>query len=425
VSNDIADNGIASVDKKELPKWASGEDASPVEYKKAEQVFASALASMIIAGDKALYAYLLMRFKRIFSTKNVPTMGVGMSATSLILCINPHYVLSLNQNQIQTVLEHEFLHIIMMHPIRTPIVLEHTLWNIACDIVVNEFMESNFLEKENITYDGFLEQYHDFPSRFSSANVYYQFLRQKIEQDGELKMPGGGKAEVKMIDDHSMWGTPDEEDMADYKDISKKYYEGIIKGELQEAYIKTQGKLPGQIKSLIRRILNSEVPWNVVLRRFVTSTRNNTRRYTLKRYNRRLQLPPGYCRERKLNLCAIIDTSGSINNKQLSAFLNELNTISRYKSTELTIIESDARVGAVYKFKRKEVHEFTGRGGTDFRPAFDYIAEKRLSFDGVVYFTDGCGTAPQDKPKFPVLWVYTKDHDRAAPWGSSVIMQGT
>jgi len=422
--------GGAKAVKKDIPKWLTGAEATPLEYKQAYEVYTAAIATMIIEGDRALYAYLLMRFKRIFSTKDVPTMGVSAEGGQINLWINPLFVLSLTQKQIQAVIEHEFLHLVMMHPIRMPNTSELTLWNLACDVCVNEFIDNNNLPANGITWDGFAKQYKNFPPKFSSANVYYQFLRQKAEQDGELKMPGGGKAKTVMVDDHSKWGNESEESEApegagESQEVSKKFYESMIKGELKEAHQRVAGNIPGHIRSLIRRMLNSDVPWNVVLRRFITSTRNSTRRYTLKRYNRRLQLPPGYCRERKLNLCTIIDTSGSIDNKQLAAFLNELNIISKYKNTEITVIEADAEVNNMYKFKTTQTHEFKGRGGTDFRPAFDYITKKKLVFDGVIYFTDGYGPAPTNKPKYPVLWVYTKDHEKAAPWGASVVMRNT
>ena len=41
-----------------------------------------------------------------------------------------------------------------------------------------------------------------------------------------------------------------------------------------------------------------------------------------------------------------------------------------------------------------------GRGGTDFRPAFEYIEELRKNgeltkLDGMLYFTDGMGVYPR------------------------------
>jgi len=56
---------------------------------------------------------------------------------------------------------------------------------------------------------------------------------------------------------------------------------------------------------------------------------------------------------------------------------------------------------------------FCGRGGTDFRPAFDWMAQQTKLPDFVVYFTDGAGTAPEQPPAFlrdlDILWVLTDE----------------
>ena len=55
-----------------------------------------------------------------------------------------------------------------------------------------------------------------------------------------------------------------------------------------------------------------------------------------------------------------------------------------------------------------------GRGGTDFRPAFEYIEELRrngelTNLNGMLYFTDGMGIYPGKKPEYPVAFVYDSE----------------
>ena len=70
----------------------------------------------------------------------------------------------------------------------------------------------------------------------------------------------------------------------------------------------------------------------------------------------------------------------------------------------------------------KDNFAVTGFGGTDFRPAFNYIEKLRQmgelkSLKGVLYFTDGYGIYPEHKPPYDVAFVFPEmyDADRIVP----------
>ena len=69
--------------------------------------------------------------------------------------------------------------------------------------------------------------------------------------------------------------------------------------------------------------------------------------------------------------------------------------------------------------------------GTDFRPAFEYIAEllERGEFEqlrGVLYFTDGQGIYPEKKPPYDTAFVFMqkdyKDVD-VPPWAMKLVIE--
>jgi len=65
----------------------------------------------------------------------------------------------------------------------------------------------------------------------------------------------------------------------------------------------------------------------------------------------------------------------------------------------------------------------SGRGGTMFDPAFEYLQKerKRQTFDGCIYLTDGYATTPQIKPPCRLLWVLTPDGtDENLAFGANV-----
>ena len=54
-----------------------------------------------------------------------------------------------------------------------------------------------------------------------------------------------------------------------------------------------------------------------------------------------------------------------------------------------------------------------GRGGTDFRPVFEFIrkekAKRKLrNLKALIYFTDGDGIYPREKPDYETAFVFVK-----------------
>jgi predicted metal-dependent peptidase len=59
-----------------------------------------------------------------------------------------------------------------------------------------------------------------------------------------------------------------------------------------------------------------------------------------------------------------------------------------------------------------------GRGGTDFRPVFEYA--KKVNANGVIYLTDMMGTFPETC-SLRTLWVST-EKDQTAPFGKVIYL---
>ena len=133
-------------------------------------------------------------------------------------------------------------------------------------------------------------------------------------------------------------------------------------------------------------------------------------------------------RTRSVGTLAIaIDTSGSIDPAGARAFLSEVQGIADLVggSGRLVVIEADDAVRAVRDLRPgvPVPLEFHGRGGTDFRPAFEWAARTgSIAPTGLVYLTDGQGTFPDRAPPFPVLWVMPQAI--GVPFGAVVTLPG-
>lgn len=139
----------------------------------------------------------------------------------------------------------------------------------------------------------------------------------------------------------------------------------------------------------------------------------------------------------------VIDTSGSTSGYVVKKFLDA--TFSILKDTEsffervhVRIIQCDCRVQSDDVITNpKELEQWArsinirGHGGTDFRPAFEYV--DRLvdngtfeDLGGLVYFTDGYGTYPDWAPTYKVAFVYHNKNyptDGIPPWAAQVVLK--
>ena len=122
----------------------------------------------------------------------------------------------------------------------------------------------------------------------------------------------------------------------------------------------------------------------------------------------------------------MVDTSGSVNDKELSVAYSEIvGAIQQFNgklSGKLGFFDHD--VYGLYDFDDvKDVLEIkpVGGGGTSFKAIFRFMEDKIKQNDniaGVVILTDGYATWPTEKETngLPVLWLITNEH-QVPPWG--------
>jgi predicted metal-dependent peptidase len=230
--------------------------------------------------------------------------------------------------------------------------------------------------------------------------------------------------EREAIDDHTLWDKIQSSGLASEE----------IKATIAQAWArlspkqKEKIKLPDNALQILQKAVLAStsslssgiarVPWQQVLRHYIG--RALSYRPTYSRPNRRFPDMVGInpAKGRKatsLHVVAVLDTSGSVTDRMLADFVAELRIIS--KKHKVTVIEADDEVRAVYRFTGS-ISAVNGRGGTDFRPAFDISTPMKP--DLLVYFTDGAGKAPITPPKFPVIWLLADGGHQPCSWGRAV-----
>lgn len=379
------------------------------------------------------YASLISQMRRI-PMDNLPACaGVTVRNGRIELYYNPKMFAKETKNNKEriAVLEHECQHLVKNHLARRG-GRDPQMWNIACDIAINQNIQN--LPDWVCQWDS--KSFRDFKMQPNQASEwYYEKLKQNSKsititqnEDGssdvEIKDKDGkslGKFRVEAPGNHAKW-----EEGADSPDVIKE----VIKQTVEKAVEQTErmsGKVPGELESDIAELRKPPIiPWHIMLKRWVATRIKSGSRYSWKKPNRRFgSTQKGRVPTRKLAIAIAFDTSGSISDEELETFLNEIKAIMECYKSKFLIMEIDMVLQKAYDLTpfAKVQTNIKGRGGTSFKPAFEYIAEKHKQIDLLIYFTDMCGDFPDKPPSYPTLWVATDNNYVEAPFGTVLPLQ--
>ena len=183
------------------------------------------------------------------------------------------------------------------------------------------------------------------------------------------------------------------------------------------------GKFGGSVARLVEHLLQPQLPWRMLLARFLTSMARTD--YNFLRPSRRegSAILPGL-RSSHVELVVALDTSGSINNEEMQEFLSETNAIKGQVGARITLHACDEHLAPEGPWVFEPWDEvrlpesLQGGGGTRFAPVFDWVARLDRQPDLLVYFTDAKGEFPEREPPYPVLWVIKGK--AKVPWGQRI-----
>lgn len=184
------------------------------------------------------------------------------------------------------------------------------------------------------------------------------------------------------------------------------------------------GALPGGLERLALSIINPRVDWREALARFFKSKARDDQSWMVP--NRRFigsgMYLPGMQSTRAGLLAIAIDLSGSIKQREVDAFLSEVESArTECRPERVVLLPFDTRVSEVIEVAEDEPLEFkaVGGGGTHFGAPIAKLAELGIEPEALVYLTDLMGPFG-DEPDYPVVWVTTRAGQ--APYGEVIEM---
>jgi predicted metal-dependent peptidase len=179
-------------------------------------------------------------------------------------------------------------------------------------------------------------------------------------------------------------------------------------------------------------MLDPKVDWREVLREFVQSAMRGKDEYTWRKMSKPYlandMYIPSMHSETMGELIVAIDTSGSIDNEQISAFASELASICDTCSPEkVRVLWWDTAVHGeqVFEGNYQDIAKMLkpmGGGGTHVGCVSDYIIKSSLNAEAIVVFTDGYVESDiKWEVTAPTVWFVTQNDRFDPPQGGRVV----
>lgn len=379
----------------------------------------------------------------------------GMGTDGKNLYYHPEYVLRVYQKEkgfVSRMYIHLVVHGIFRHFFVNP-QIEQRKWDLACDMATEYIIESWKLDFADISAGADEKRELDCIRKnvgLMNAEKIYGYLKKTKESEIDRL------EKIFRRDDHSFWypETKNRNDVIRVKSgqVNQNREVMFSNQKLEELWKQVAKKIQVELETFMRSrsgetgdfLVNlkfanrKKQDYSAFLRKFTRLGEHmkiNDEEFDYNFYTYGMQLygnmpliePLEYKDVRVVKtFVTVIDTSGSVEEEKLRRFLEKTYQIlkSGQESEDRVnfhLIQCDAQVQKDVKItSEKELEQVMedltlyGRGGTDFRPAFEYIEELRkngelTNLNGVLYFTDGMGVYPRKKPEYPVAFIYDSE----------------
>ncbi|MCB0560496.1 MAG: hypothetical protein KDD09_16185 [Phaeodactylibacter sp.] len=355
---------------------------------------------------------------------HVPTLGVRLDGPDAVqLSINPEFWdKELARKEYRYgVIKHEILHIALRHILMVDRFSHKQLFNIAADIVVNQYVDKGQLPEGAIL----LEQFRDFKmDPGQDVGYYYKRLLAEHRKGNTGGSSGGERGaggnpssqrlaellsgENEWLQRHDEWHRQIANLTAAERSNLEQKIDSIIHTASERVGEREIGNLPGELKSYLKTIeerFKPSLDWRRALRLFASSSNRTYLKNTIRRPSKRYGTTPGIKIRHKQRLLVAVDTSGSVSGPELQRFFSEIYQIWRH-GAEVLVVECDTAIKRQYPYRGHSPEFVMGRGGTDFNAPLEF-ANQHFHPDGIVYFTDGYALAPRVESRYPVMWLIT------------------
>jgi len=390
---------------------------------------------------------------------NTNTYGVGTDGFHLYF--DPQYLVDLyrlDKIKINRAYLHNVFHCIFRHLLKQG-KREKELWDLACDIAIEHVIDG--LNHRSIRYprNAFRQNCYGTLEKklkvLTAEKIYKLFVDEALEEYKLRKL----EKEFR-IDDHSLWPKPPEKDnqspSSAMQQLNDKWQEISEKMQTElETFSKEASNGEGELADELAVENRERYDYKAFLRKFAVLREEmqvdmDSFDYVFYNYgltlygNMPLIEPQEFKEVHKIEeFVIVIDTSMSCSGELVKTFLEQTyhilaETESFFRKIHIRILQCDEKVQSDVKITcQEELKEYMekfqviGNGGTDFRPAFEYIQglidrKEFVNLKGMIYFTDGYGYYPRKKPPYDTAFVFMEeDYNDVSvpPWAMKLIIE--
>ena len=337
---------------------------------------------------------------------------------------NSRFVKMLRPKELEFLFGHEVLHVVYDHFGRR-MSRDAQLWNVANDYAVNgDLVRHRVGEKITSVPCLFDNKYDGMSSEEIYDNLYENAEKININQlidkllDDHLEAEGDGSDGD---DDKDGKGRPkltDEE--------RQQIRDEIKEAVLSAAQASDAGNIPSGVKRIIQNLTEPKMNWRELLRMQMESTIKSD--YTWMRASRKGwhmdAVMPGLKNDEMIDICVMLDASGSIDESMLKDFLSEVQGImDQFGQFRIHVATFDTEVYNTKTYDSENMdtmldYEVSGGGGTDFDCIFTYLKDEQIEPKRLIVFTDGYPFGSWgDENYADTLWILHGTKTIVPPWG--------
>ena len=353
--------------------------------------------------------------------KQEPKEGLrGYASNGKRFLYDPEFLGRRSVEEVMFILTNCVMHHVLAHQQRQ-LGRKGALWQLATDYAIN-----NLLHKNGVTIPLGANFNEEFEGMY--AEEIYDALKENFFGDTEdafgsddVPPRPGIPGEDEGADESGAFanlGNIEEE--LDAQNESEWQYAASVAREVAGR----KSAMPSGMERLGKKVKAADVDWRFELYNAINRHMRNNYAFmppNKKHIWRGVALPS--LASDTLSLCVAVDTSGSINEALLGAFMEEFkNIMTSFPAVKIELIIADARVHAHHTFQGGERMDFPlkGGGGTDYRPVFEYVEANLPMTTMLLYFTDGDGWFPRIPPAYEVLWALSRP--AKTPFGRPLVI---
>lgn len=402
-----------------------------------ENKLAAARTRLII--DKPFLGALVLRLPVVMAD---PEWCKTTATDARKFYYNAEFIEQLSLAETQFILAHEALHCALSHFARREHRVKHR-WDLACDYAINPLLIKDGLQAPpgslyERSFDGMTaeEIYPYIEDNENQETLDQHLYDQPREQSGKQQQnpnppppkpeeeqdEGKGQSPQQQPDEETR-GAPQPPPLSqDEQDNLSVQWQQRLAGAAQQAM--QAGKLSGAMARLVDFLLQPQLPWRMLLARYMSALARDDYSYTRPSTRRGDPAIFPSLRSSQVDVVIALDTSGSISEAEMQEFITEIDAIKGQMRARILLHACDAELAEHGPWAFEPWEEFRlpedikGGGGTDFRPIFKWADGLDKSPDLLIYFTDAEGKAPAIPPYYPVIWLVKGKHP--TPWGQRI-----